>query len=249
MGQPIPETPPEAAGENPEPLFEPADGLDENRLTFKNLRSDQEIVALINAADRYLETIGYTDHGLAHVGRVSSRAYRLLKDLGAEQRDCELAAVAGFLHDIGNVVHREGHANHSALMAFQLLRERGMPIDEVATVMGAIANHDEAEGEPISNPSAALIIADKTDVLRSRVRNPRLISFDIHDRVNYAAEKSELSVDREKHLITLNLQIDTKISQVMEYFEIFMSRMRMCRRSANFLNCDFQLVINENQVL
>jgi metal-dependent HD superfamily phosphatase/phosphodiesterase len=249
MAQPLPDMSRNEAPPLDQALTEPTDGLDPSRVTFKDLRSDSEIVTLINMADRYLETIGYTDHGLAHVGRVSARAYKLLRDLGAPQRECELAAVAAFLHDIGNVVHREGHANHSALMAFQLLQQRGMPTEEIALVMGAIANHDEAAGEPVSNPSAALIIADKTDVLRTRVRNPRLISFDIHDRVNYAAEKSELVADRDKHLITLNLQIDTKISQVMEYFEIFMSRMRMCRRSSNFLNCDFQLVINQNQVL
>lgn len=249
MSQPHPETLQEIGPELQEILSEPAEGLDSRRVTYQTLRSDKDIVTLINAADNYLETIGYTDHGLGHVARVSSRAYRLLKTIGAPQRECELAAIAGFLHDIGNVVHREGHAYHSSLMCFQLLQQRGMPMDEIAVIMGAVANHDDGGGEPISNASAGLIIADKSDVLRSRVRNPRLISFDIHDRVNYAAEKSELSVDKENHLIRLNLQIDTRISQVMEYFEIFMSRMRMCRRSANFLNCDFQLVINENQLL
>ena len=133
-------------------------------------------------------------------------------------------------------------------MCFTLLRERGMSTAELVKVIGAIANHDDSNGEPISLPSAALIIADKCDVLRSRVRNPQLISFDIHDRVNYAATSSRTSVDKEKHFVTLNLEIDTQISQVMEYFEIFMSRMRMCRKSANFLNCDFQLVINGHRL-
>ena len=141
------------------------------------------------------------------------------------------------------------HPQSSALMAFTLLKERGMPTEEIATVIGAIANHDEGIGDPVSNPCAGLIIADKSDVLRSRVRNPRMINFDIHDRVNYAAERSELKVDPAKHLITLTLEIDTRISQVMEYFEIFMSRMRISRKAANFLNCDFQLIINNTQVL
>lgn len=224
-------------------------GLDPARVTYQTLRADAEIVTLIRMADKYLETIGYTDHGLAHVGRVSQRAYRLLKDLGMPRRDVELAAVAGFLHDIGNLVHREEHPQSSALMAFTLLKERGMPTEEIAIILGAIANHDESIGEPVSSPSAALILADKSDVLRTRVRNPRMINFDIHDRVNYAARHSELRADREAHLITLRLEIDTKISQVMEYFEIFMSRMRISRKAANFLNCDFQLVINDTQVL
>jgi hypothetical protein len=134
-------------------------------------------------------------------------------------------------------------------MAFTLLKERGMPIEEIAIVIGAIANHDDTNGEPVSNPSAALIIADKSDVLRTRVRNPRMINFDIHDRVNYAAKHSELTVDRERHRITLTLEIDTRISQVMEYFEIFMTRMRMSRKAATFLNSDFQLIINNTQLL
>lgn len=238
--------------DGPEPiesLSESHEGLDPDRLTYQKLRSDEEIVALINASDNYLKAIGYTDHGLGHLGRVSSRAYRLLKDLKAPQRQCELAAIGGLLHDIGNVVHRDGHAHHSALMCFNLLRERGMGTDELTTLMSAIANHDDEEGEAVSQPAAALIIADKSDVLRSRVRNPRMISFDIHDRVNYAAKKSALRVDRENHMIELKLEIDTDISKVMEYFEIFLSRMRMCRRSAVFLNCDFHLVINDVRVL
>lgn len=255
MGEPQPA--PETEASLPEegsvdggaaPLDGPAEtgeGLDPERLTYQKLRGDAEIVALIGAADAYLNTIGYTDHGLGHVGRVSNRAYQLLKKLGCSARECELSAIAAFLHDIGNVVHRVGHPAHSALMAFQLLRDRGMLTEEIAVVMGAIANHDDQIGDPISHPSAALNIADKSDVLRSRVRNPQLISFDIHDRVNYAAKKSELQVDKDQHLISLHLEIDTNISQVMEYFEIFMSRMRMCRHSANFLNCDFRLVIND----
>lgn len=240
-----------AAGAEPvEPLSERGDsGLDPARITYETLRADPEVVTLINAADTYLRTIGYTDHGLSHVDRVARRAYRLLRELQAPQRDCELAAIAALLHDIGNVVHRNQHPYHSAIMAFKMLSDRKMPMAEVAVLMGAIANHDDLTGDPISNPSAALIIADKSDVLRSRVRNPRLVNFDIHDRVNYAAKSSTLVVDRKGRLITLALEIDTGISQVMEYFEIFIDRMRVCRRSAIFLNCDFRLMINDVQLL
>jgi len=218
-------------------------------LTLESLKADPEIAELIGAADSYLEVIGYTDHGLGHVERVAHRAKSILDELGMDARQGQLAAVAGLLHDIGNVVHRENHAQYSALLVFDLMKSRGMSTTELAVLMGAVANHNEVDGDPISNVSAALNIADKSDVARSRVRNPQLIKFDIHDRVNYAAKSSELTVNAKDHVIALHLEIDTKISQVMEYFEIFTSRMRMCRRSANFLNCDFQLVINEVQVM
>lgn len=220
-----------------------------NRVTVEQVRDNPEIRTLINLADAYLNTVGYTDHGFNHVDRVANRAYQILKDLGLPQREAELAAIAGYCHDIGNVVHRMNHAQSSALMSIPILSKLGMPMEEIAVIAGAIANHDEGTGEPVSNPGAALIIADKSDVLRSRVRNPKMISFDIHDRVNYAAEKSEIMVDREKHVITLKLKIDTTISQVMEYFEIFMSRMTMSRCGATFLNCDFSLIINEVQLM
>ncbi len=227
----------------------PEGGLESDRITIMTLRSDPEICSMIQMADRYLETIGYTDHGLKHVGRVSQRAFRILEDLNLPRREMELASVAGFLHDIGNLVHRSEHPQSSALIAYTLLHERRMPVEEIAVVCGAIANHDETIGEPVNNPCAALILADKSDVLRSRVRNPKMINFDIHDRVNYAARNSSIEVDRENHRITLRLEIDTNISQVMEYFEIFMSRMRISRKAANFLNCDFQLIINNTQLL
>ncbi len=233
---------------NPPLPTDPVGELDPHRVSPEALFQDDEILTLIHMADRYLETIGYTDHGLAHVTRVSDRARRLLEQLGLPPREAELAAIAGILHDIGNVVHRDEHPQSSATMSFTLLGQRGMPIEEVAVVIGAIANHDDKNGQPVSHAGAALILADKSDVLRSRVRNPHMISFDIHDRVNYAAERSALEVDREHHLITLSLEIDTNISHVMEYFEIFISRMRMSRKAANFLNCDFQLIINNTQV-
>ena len=223
--------------------------LDPNRVTMQMVRDHPEVRAMITLADQYLNTIGYTDHGISHVSRVAERAFRILKDLRLSERECELAMIAGFLHDIGNMVHRTNHAQSSALLAIPFLSKLGMPMHEIAIVAGAIANHDEAVGEPISPPSAALIIADKSDVLRSRVRNPKMISFDIHDRVNYAAEETELRVDRDSRLITLKLKVDTSISQVIEYFEIFTSRMIMCRRGANYLNCDFRLIINEVQLM
>lgn len=223
--------------------------LDPGRITVERVRDDTEVQELIELADQYLDTVGYTDHGIKHVSRVADRAFKIIKDLGLPERQAELAMIAGYLHDIGNVVHRKNHAQSSALMAIPLLSRMGMPMREVAVVAGAIANHDEGTGEPVNIPGAALILADKSDVLRSRVRNPKMISFDIHDRVNYAAEASEMDVDRENRIITLKLKIDTSISQVIEYFEIFMSRMTMSRRGANFLNCDFRLVINEVQLM
>ena len=218
------------------------------RVTVEMVKNDREVRDLIDMADAYLNVTGYTDHGIGHVARVAARAGVILRELDLPKRECELANIAGYLHDIGNVVHRTNHAQSGALLAIPILNRLGMPTTEIAVVAGAIANHDEGVGEPVSNVSAALMIADKSDVLRSRVRNPKMISFDIHDRVNYAAEKSELFVDKEKHVITLRLQIDTRISQVIEYFEIFMSRMKMSRRGANFLNCDFRLVINDVQL-
>lgn len=224
-------------------------GMNPKRVTVEMIRNDPEVRQLIDLADSYLNTIGYTDHGISHVSRVADRAGKILRELNLPEREAELAMIAGYLHDIGNVVHRSDHAQSSALMVIPMLSRMGMAMTEVAVVAGACANHDEVKGEPVSNPSAALILADKSDVLRSRVRNPKMISFDIHDRVNYAAEKSEMEVDREGRLITLRLKIDTSICQIIEYFEIFMSRMAMSRKGAEFLNCDFRLIINDVQLM
>jgi metal-dependent HD superfamily phosphatase/phosphodiesterase len=212
-------------------------------LTAEAVLAHPEVVPLITLADAYLEAIGYTDHGLPHVTRVANRAAAVLQDLGYPPREVELARIAGYLHDIGNVVHRRDHAQSGALLAIQLLGRMDMPMPEIARISGAIANHDEGTGEPFSPLSAALIIGDKTDVLRGRVRNPRMIQHDIHDRVNYAATRSTLTIV-DRRTIVLDLTVDTTISPVVEYFEIFMSRMAMCRRSAEFLNCGFRLVIN-----
>lgn len=217
-------------------------------VTLDDVRRDQEVQQLIEWADHYLEAIGYTDHGIKHVERVAGRARRILLELGCPEREAELAAIAGLTHDIGNIVHRVDHAQTSAVMAYPILRRLGMPIPEAAVILGAIGNHDEGTGEPVSNVSAALILADKSDVLRSRVRKSFDVK-DIHDRVNYAATHSRLVIDRGRHLITLMLAIDTQVSPVMDYFEIFLSRMKMCKRAAHFLKCQFSLVINETTLL
>jgi hypothetical protein len=219
-------------------------------VTFDEIQHDPEVASLIEGADRALAAIGFTDHGIRHIARVANRAMNIARDLQLPERDRELAGIAAYLHDIGNGVHRSDHAQSSAILSYTILSRRGMDPLEIATVMAAIGNHDEGVGEPVNNPSAALILADKSDVLRSRVRSSTpMLTRDIHDRVNYAATDSKLIVDRASHLITLDLAIDTRVSPVMEYFEIFLGRMAMCRRAATFLNCDFSLVINGTRLL
>jgi metal-dependent HD superfamily phosphatase/phosphodiesterase len=236
---------PEPAAEIIAPPAPPA-----REVALEDIKRDAEILALIEGADRSLAAMGFTDHGLKHIARVAARAMRICSELGVPARDRRLAGIAGYLHDIGNSVHRVGHAQSSAIMAFTLLRERGMATEELCVVMAAIGNHDEGVGEPVNNPGAALILADKSDVLRSRVRSDKpLLTRDIHDRVNYAATDSKMDVDRQGRIITLRLAIDTDVCPVMDYFEIFLGRMTMCRRAANFLNCDFRLVINDAELL
>ncbi len=217
---------------------------------FDQIRKDPEVLALIEGADLALEAIGFTDHGIRHIARVANRAMTICRALELPARDRELAGIAGYLHDIGNSVHRNRHAQSSALMAQRILSRMGMDPAEITLIMAAIGNHDEGDGEAVNNAGAALILADKSDVLRQRVRSSTpMLTRDIHDRVNYAATDSKMDVDRPGHLITLNLSIDTRVSPVMEYFEIFLGRMAMCRRAANFLNCDFSLVINGVRLL
>ena len=220
------------------------DGL----ITFHRVQEDPRIRVYIRHADDCLAKIGYTEHGERHVGLVAHIAFNILKRLGHAERESELAAIAGYMHDIGNGVNREYHAQIGAVMAMQILVPMGMQDPEIAKIMGAIGNHHEADGDPVSAVAAALILADKSDVHRTRVRNPDFIRFDIHDRVNYAVEKSFLNVDEGKKLVTLELTIDTAISQVMEYFEIFMSRMLACRKAAAFLGCQFGLTVNGNRL-
>ncbi len=220
------------------------------KITFDQIRKDPEVLSLIEGADRHLASIGFTDHGIRHISRVATRAMYICRELKVSDRDRELTGIAAYLHDIGNAVHRNRHAQSSALMAFNFLTRKGMDPLEISVVMAAIGNHDEGDGEAVNHPGAALILADKSDVLRSRVRSSTpMLTRDIHDRVNFAATESQIQVDREGRLITLTLTIDTGVSPVMDYFEIFLGRMAMCRRAANFLNCDFSLVINGTRLL
>jgi metal-dependent HD superfamily phosphatase/phosphodiesterase len=217
-------------------------------MTYEEIRRDKEIRTYVERADAALCALGYTEHNQAHVCRVAEEAGRILSLLGYSEHDVEIAKIAGYMHDIGNVVNRQDHCQSGAVMAFTLLRERGFDARDIADIMTAIGNHDEGAGTPVSAIAAALILADKSDVRRSRVRNTDHISFDIHDRVNYSVEKSTLSVNEEKTLLTLSLAIDTTIGSVSDYFEIFLERMLLCRRAAEFLGLQFRLVINE-QVL
>lgn len=217
-------------------------------VTFDSVRENPRVKIYIRKADEALAEIGYTEHGERHVSLVAHIAFNVLKRLGYPERDAELAAIAGYLHDVGNLVNRELHAQTGALMAMAMLGDMGMPDIEIVRVMSAIGNHHENDGDPVSAVAAAVILADKSDVHRTRVRNADMIKFDIHDRVNYAVEKSFLNVNEQEKQITLELTIDTKISQVMEYFEIFMTRMQASRKAATFLGTTFGLAVNGNRL-
>ncbi len=218
-------------------------------LTFLEIKNDETIRTYIKKADESLAALGYTEHSFAHVAKVADTARYILETLGFSAHTVELAQIAGFTHDIGNLVNRSEHSQSGAVMMFRLLDHKDMPAEDIATVVTAIGNHDEGTGVPVDAVSAALILADKTDVRRSRVRNRDFATFDIHDRVNYSVEKSEVTIEKESMTITLKLTIDTSISAVMDYFEIFLGRMVMCRKAADFLGLTFRLVINEQQVL
>ncbi|MFQ5602888.1 MAG: HD domain-containing protein [bacterium] len=217
-----------------------------NRVTLEQVKKDPQVHSYIKRADEYLAVIGYTEHGTRHCGLVAKVAYQTLIQLGVIEREAELCAIAGYLHDIGNVFNRVNHAYTGAVLAHTLLKDLGMNSDEITTIVAAIGSHDDNGYEPVSSISAGLILADKSDVHRSRVRNPDMINFDIHDRVNYAVQKSYLQVDKEKNSITLFLTIDLRISSVMEYFEIFLNRMLYCKKAAHFLGCKFNLSVNDN---
>ncbi|MCH9006674.1 MAG: HD domain-containing protein [Calditrichaeota bacterium] len=218
-------------------------------VTLETVKNDPQVQAYIRRADQNLEVVGYTEHGPRHCGLVAKVARRTLLELCLTEREAELSAIAGYLHDIGNVFNRINHPYTGAVLAHSLLRDVGMELDEITTIVAAIGNHDDDGWEPISSVSAGLILADKSDVHKSRVRNPDMIKFDIHDRVNYAVNKSFLKIDKEHKTITLALTIDLEISSVMEYFEIFLNRMLYCKRAANFLGTQFSLVVNENELL
>ena len=221
--------------------------------TYDYIRRNKDLQTYINYADAALSTIGYTEHSNAHVERAAASAYMILTTLGYEQRTCELAEIAAYMHDIGNVINRIDHAQSGAVMAFRLLDNLGMPANEISLIVSAIGNHDEGTASPVTPIAAALIIADKSDVRRSRVRSAdgafvpttENLAKDIHDRVNYAVEKSSLYFSEDKKEIILDLAIDQKISSIMEYFEIFLDRMKLCRRAAEFLGVQFRLKIND----
>lgn len=218
-------------------------------ITVEDLRKDHEISVYLTRSTEYLGRIGFTEHGKRHATMISDRAYKVLKELDYKERDCELAAVAGYIHDIGNMVNRYNHGGTGAVMAYTILSRFGMPPEEIALVISAIGNHEEERGNAINHIAAALILADKSDVHRSRVTNKDFATFEIHDRVNYAANCSHLAIDKQLRTIALEITIDTNICPVMEYFEIFLARMIMSRRAAHFLDCQFKLVINNNQLL
>lgn len=218
-------------------------------VTLADVRRHPVVAAYIRQADQHLAAIGYTEHGERHCKLVANIAYNVLNRLGHGRREAELAAIAGYTHDVGNVVSREGHAQAGAVIMAGVLHELGMPPEESGVVLGAIGNHEETHGHPVNPVSAALILADKTDVHRTRVRNQDAARFDIHDRVNYAAVRSFLNVDEKARTMTLDLSIERDITSVMEYFEIFLTRMIMCRRAAEFLECQFNLIINGARLL
>jgi metal-dependent HD superfamily phosphatase/phosphodiesterase len=218
-------------------------------LTLQAIKKDPVITAFIQKADEHLAAMGFTEHGLRHVGLVSNIAQNVLLRLGYPERQCELAAIAGYLHDVGNIVNRKDHGRSGGVIALDYLVRNGMDPLEAASIAGAIGNHEEEYGEAVNSVAAALILADKSDVHRSRVRNTELATFDIHDRVNYAAVHSFLNVNADKKSVTLELTIETHICPVMEYFEIFLARMVMCRRAATFLDCAFKIEINGTQIL
>ena len=218
-------------------------------MTFESIKNNPDIKTYITKADDSLEALGYTEHSFAHVGKVSECAAYILDSLGYPEGTVELARIAGYLHDIGNLVNRVEHSQSGAVMAFRILDKLGMPADDIATVVTAIGNHDEGTGVAVNPVAAALIIADKCDVRRSRVRNTDTSTFDIHDRVNYSVEKSVLTVSQDKKNVILTLTIDSTISTVVDYFSIFIERMQMSRKAAEALGLAFGLVINGQKLL
>jgi metal-dependent HD superfamily phosphatase/phosphodiesterase len=222
---------------------EPPRAAETPLITLEEIQQDPLFSTFITSADRVMEALGYTEHGFRHANLTGRIAFNVLSRLGHDRPEANLGCIAGYLHDVGNMVARENHGQIGALLVYDVLKDR-MPSADLALVMGAVGNHEEEGGEAVSAVAAAVILADKSDVHRSRVRKAAHIDFDIHDRVNYAAEQSFLRVDSSARTITLELTIDTEISHVMEYFEIFLHRMMMCRRAAERLECQFKLTIN-----
>ena len=218
-------------------------------LHYEAVKKNETIRTYIQRADESLIALGFTEHSFAHVTMVAETAGYILETLGYPARTAELAKIAGFLHDIGNLVNRVEHSQSGAVMAFRILDELDCDPGEIATIVTAIGNHDEGTGQPVNEVAAALILADKSDVRRSRVRNPDPTSFDKHDRVNYSVERSQLKIDEEHTTILLELTVDTQYSSVMDYFEIFMERMLLCRKAAERLGLQFRLTINAQALI
>ena len=216
---------------------------------MENVRVNEAVNTYITRADESLLALGYTEHSFAHVTKVAEVSGYILETLDYPERDVELARIAGYLHDIGNLVNRESHSLSGAVMAFRILENMGFDATDIAMITTAIGNHDEGTGVPVNHVCAALILADKSDVRRSRVRNKDISGFDIHDRVNYSVKKSALKINEEHTIVKLKLTVDIKHSSVMDYFEIFLGRMVMCRKAAERLGMQFKLIINEQQLI
>ena len=219
-----------------------------NIVGYKQIRKNKEINLLIENGNRVLNELGYTEHSRKHAAKVAETAGSILRALGYEEHRIELSKIAGYMHDIGNSINRNDHAHTGAILVYQILKDLGMALEDVITITTAIGNHDEATGMAVDVVSAALILADKTDVRRNRVQNPIPANFDIHDRVNYAALSQTLEVKSEKRLIQMSLELDDSICTVMDYFEIFLKRMIMCRRAAEVLGCRFKLIANGSKI-
>ena len=218
-------------------------------VTYEDIRRNPDVRALIEAGNHALDMVGYTDHGYAHVGVTAKAAGDILEALDYDARTCELARIAGYMHDIGNMINRYDHAQSGAVMAFTILTKLGMPPDEIAVITCAIGNHDEKTAVPVNAVSSVLILADKMDVRRTRVRDPRNIDVDIHDRVNFAVTDARWELNLERKDLTLRVTIDNTICPVMDFFEIFLDRMLLCRKAADFLGLTFRLEINGSPLL
>ena len=218
-------------------------------ITLEDIKNNEEVQELVIGAQKQLNEIGYTEHSIRHISIVSKRAGDILEQLGYPKERVELARIAGYLHDIGNCVNRQDHAQSGAILAYNILKEMGMPVNDRIEIMMAIGNHDEETGNPVSDISAALILADKSDVHRSRVVKTNIATFDIHDKVNYAVTDSKLIVDKENKKISLDIKIDTEICPVLNYFEIFIDRTIMSKYAAKYLKIWFELVINDTKLL
>ena len=223
--------------------------MSEKLITFKDVKNNPEVKLYIERSDVSLSKQGFTEHSYGHVGNVAAVTEYILIKHGSSERDIQLAKIAAYLHDIGNLINRENHSQSGAIIAFRLLEKMGMDPAEIITIVTAIGNHDEGNGLPVSDIAAALIIADKCDVRRSRVRNNDITSFDIHDRVNYSVQNADINIITEENLISLNLTLDKDYSSIMDYFEIFLGRMVLCKKAASSLGMIFRLQINGQRVV